>query len=51
MVVKQDSDVRETNRSHVIKVRKMGDYHEKEEIEECNEEDEDMIESDTEEES
>ena len=30
VVVKQGSDVRETNRSHVIKVRKMWGYYEKE---------------------
>ena len=43
VVVKQDSDVRETSRSHVITVRKMADYYEKEEIEECNENDKDMM--------
>ena len=31
VVVKQGSDVRETNRSHLIKVGKMGDYFENEE--------------------
>ena len=51
VVVKQGSDVRETNGNRVIKVRKMGDYCEKEEIEECNDDDDDIWESDTEEES
>ena len=41
VVVKQGSNVRETNRSHVIKVRKMGDYIENDKINEYSEYDED----------
>ena len=51
VVVKQGSDVRETNRSHVIKVRKMGDYFKNDEINENSENDENEREQDKEEKS
>ena len=51
VVVKYDSDVRETNRSQEIKVRKMGDYFENHEINGNSEHDENEREHDKEEES
>ena len=50
VVVKQGSDVRETDNRHVIKVRKMGNYFEDYEINEDSENDENKRENDTEEE-
>ena len=44
VVVKQGSDVREINRSHVIKVKKMEDYFENNENKgESNEDEEEMV--------
>ena len=51
VVVKQGSDVRETNRSHVIKVRKRGIYFDNDEINKNSENDENERENDKEEES
>ena len=49
VVVKQGSDVRETNRSHVIKVRKRGIYFDNDEINKNSENDENERENDKEE--
>ena len=43
VVVKQGSDVREINRSHVIKVRKMRDFFENDENKGESEDEEEMV--------